>query len=195
MKFKEQKTYLPKVESLDVSTHFVDAKGKVLGRLASNIAYILQGKNNNNYTPFFHSNVQVWVKNIKEIKITGNKLENKIYYRLFSFEENIIHLISKANLCITRAGASTLSELTYLNVPYLAIPYPLAKDNHQYQNALFYKNKDCCWILQQDQLKNKVLANFLINIIKDKDDYLNKKKNMEKSTDFSSDSPATTLVL
>ena len=69
MKFKEQKTYLPKVESLDVSTHFVDAKGKVLGRLASNIAYILQGKNNNNYTPFFHSNVQVWVKNIKELVI------------------------------------------------------------------------------------------------------------------------------
>ena len=89
MKFKEQKTYLPKVESLDVSTHFVDAKGKVLGRLASNIAYILQGKNNNNYTPFFHSNVQVWVKNIKEIKITGNKLENKIYYRHSGYTGNI----------------------------------------------------------------------------------------------------------
>ncbi len=55
-------------------------------------------------------------------------------------------------------------------------PYPLAKDNHQYQNALFYKNKDCCWILQEDQLKNKVLVNFLINIINDKNDYLNKKK-------------------
>ncbi|MBC8295672.1 MAG: UDP-N-acetylglucosamine--N-acetylmuramyl-(pentapeptide) pyrophosphoryl-undecaprenol N-acetylglucosamine transferase, partial [Pelagibacterales bacterium] len=100
--------------------------------------------------------------NIQNLKNFYN--ENKIYFRLFSFEENIINLISKANLCITRAGASTLSELTYLNVPYLAIPYPLAKDNHQYQNALFYKNKDCCWILQQDQLKNKVLANFLINI-------------------------------
>jgi UDP-N-acetylglucosamine transferase subunit ALG13 len=116
--------------------------------------------------------------NIENLKNFYN--ENKIYYRLFSFEENIINLISKANLCITRAGASTLSELTYLNVPYLAIPYPLAKDNHQYQNALFYKSKDCCWILQQDQLKNKVLANFLINIVNDKNDYLNKKKNMEK---------------
>ena len=116
--------------------------------------------------------------NIENLKNFYN--ENKIYYQLFSFEKNIINLISKANLCITRAGASTLSELTYLNVPYLAIPYPLAKDNHQYQNALFYKNKDCCWILQQDQLKNKVLANFLINIINDKNDYLNKKKNMEK---------------
>ena len=106
--------------------------------------------------------------------------KNKIYCRIFSFEENIINLIGKANLCITRAGASTLSELTYLNVPYLAIPYPLAKDNHQYQNALFYKNKNCCWILQEDQLKNKILENFLVNIINDKDDYLDKKKNMEK---------------
>ena len=116
--------------------------------------------------------------NIENLKNFYN--ENKINHQLFGFEENIINLINKANLCITRAGASTLSELTYLNVPYLAIPYPLAKDNHQYQNALFYKNKDCCWLLQQEQLKNKVLANFLINIIKDKDDYLNKKKNMEK---------------
>ena len=116
--------------------------------------------------------------NIENLKYFFNK--NQIYYRLFGFEENIINLISKANLCITRAGASTLSELTYLNVPYLAIPYQLAKDDHQYQNALFYKNKDCCWILQEDQLKNKALENFLINIINDKDDYLNKKKNMKK---------------
>ena len=74
--------------------------------------------------------------------------EHNISCQLFNFEENILKFISNTNLCITRAGASTLSELTYLNIPYLAIPYPFAKDDHQYQNALFYKNRNCCWILK-----------------------------------------------
>jgi len=104
--------------------------------------------------------------------------QNNVPYQLFSFEENILKFISNANLCITRAGASTLSELTYLNIPYLAIPYPSAKDNHQFQNALFYKNKNCCWILKQDDLTDDVLENNLINIIQNKDDYLSKKNSM-----------------
>ena len=102
--------------------------------------------------------------------------QNNISYQLFNFEENILKFISNANLCITRAGASTLSELTYLNIPYLAIPYPSAKDDHQFQNALFYKNKNCCWILRQDEINEEVLENNLINIIQNKVDYLSKKK-------------------
>ena len=105
--------------------------------------------------------------------------QNNISYQLFNFEENILKFISNANLCITRAGASTLSELTYLNIPYLAIPYPSAKDDHQFQNALFYKNKNCCWILKQDEINEEVLENNLINIIQNKADYLSKKKSMK----------------
>ena len=104
--------------------------------------------------------------------------QNNISYKLFNFEENILKFISNANLCITRAGASTLSELTFLNIPYLSIPYPLAKDDHQFQNALFYKNKNCCWILKQDDLNENVLENNLINIIQNKHDYLSKKMSM-----------------
>ena len=104
--------------------------------------------------------------------------QNNISYKLFNFEENILKFISNADLCITRAGASTLSELTFLNIPYLAIPYPFAKDNHQFQNALFYKNKNCCWILKQEDLNEDVLEKNLMNIIQNKDDYLLKKRSM-----------------
>ena len=106
--------------------------------------------------------------------------QNSICYQLFDFEENVLKFISNANLCITRAGASTLSELTFLNIPYLAIPYPSAKDDHQFQNALYYKNRNCCWLLKQEDLKNEVLTNNLINIIENKDDYLAKKNSMKK---------------
>ena len=107
-------------------------------------------------------------------------IKNNIDNKLFDFDENILKYIKSANLCITRAGASTLSELTFLNIPYLAIPYPLAKDDHQYENALFYKKKNCCWLMLQDKLKQNILTNDLINIIENKEEYLLKKKNMKK---------------
>ena len=72
-----------------------------------------------------------------------NNIENKI----FSFEKNFGNIIQQADLCITRAGASTLAELSVLNIPFIAVPLPTSKDNHQSKNANFYKNKDCCWII------------------------------------------------
>ena len=59
--------------------------------------------------------------------------------------------MSKANICITRAGASTLAELTFLNIAYIAIPLPFAKDNHQFENASFYERQGCNWSLIQSE--------------------------------------------
>ena len=113
-------------------------------------------------------------------KLKDFYLENSIENEIFNFESNILKFISKANLCVTRAGASTLSELIFLNIPSLTIPYPHAKDNHQYENALFYSNKDCCWLLKQEELSNNRLTRTLIDIIENKEDYLKKKRNMQK---------------
>ena len=116
-------------------------------------------------------------ENLETLKNFYNS--KNIDHQLFNYKENVFEFISNSNLCITRAGASTLSELTHLNVPYLAIPYPLAKDDHQYENALFYKNKNCCWILKQDEINAEVLSNKLMQIIENKDDYSEKKMNMK----------------
>ena len=48
-------------------------------------------------------------------------------------------IIQKADLCITRAGASTLAELSVLNIPFYSSSLPTSKDNHQFENANFYK--------------------------------------------------------
>jgi len=122
----------------------------------------------------FHQTSFLNYKILKEFYI-----KNNICNKLFDFDQNILKYITRANLCITRGGASTLSELTFLNIPYLVIPYPFAKDDHQLQNALFYKNKNCCWVLSQDQLNQNILTSDLINIIQNKAEYLLKKKNMK----------------
>ena len=106
-------------------------------------------------------------------------LKNKIENELFDYNENIINFMSKSNICITRAGASTLAELIFLNVPHVAIPLPIAKDNHQYENAAFYQQLGCNWILDQNKTNSITLMEKLVNIIENKEEYLIKKNNMK----------------
>lgn len=61
--------------------YHIDAKNKILGRVASEIAVILQGKKSPAYEPRLIGQDKVFVKNFAEIKVTGNKLKGRIYYR------------------------------------------------------------------------------------------------------------------
>ena len=125
-------------------------------------------------------NVYHQINSTQNLDLENFYKQNNIVHNLFNFEEDILKLISDIDLCITRAGASTLSELFFLNIPFLAIPYRLAVDDHQFQNALFYKKKNSCWILKEDEIKHNVLSDFLLNIIQNKNDYILKKENMKK---------------
>ena len=60
--------------------YVVDAEGKTLGRLASEVAKVLRGKNKAIYTPHIDTGDYVIVVNAEKIKVTGKKLDQKIYY-------------------------------------------------------------------------------------------------------------------
>ncbi len=106
-------------------------------------------------------------------------LQKNIENELFDFNSDIFNFMSKSNMCLTRAGASTLAELVFLNLPHVVIPLPTSKDNHQFENAFFYHKLGCNWILNQNEMNNKNLINKFVNIIENKEDYLNKKINMK----------------
>ncbi|MBI2011107.1 MAG: 50S ribosomal protein L13 [Candidatus Colwellbacteria bacterium] len=59
----------------------IDAKNQTLGRLASQIASLLQGKDDPKYNPRLRGETEVVVKNVSGIKLTGRKMEQKVYYR------------------------------------------------------------------------------------------------------------------
>ena len=82
-------------------------------------------------------------------------------------------------MCITRAGASTLAELSILNLPFIAVPLPTSKDNHQYENASFYEKNDCCWIIDQKSFEEKI-EDLLKNILIDRSAFFRKKENLKK---------------
>jgi len=69
--------------------YIVDCTNKSLGRVASEIALILQGKNKPDYFPHKDSGATVLVRNSDKIKFTGNKLKNKFYFRFTGYLGNL----------------------------------------------------------------------------------------------------------
>ncbi len=106
--------------------------------------------------------------------------QNNIESKVFSFDYNLYEILKQGDLCITRAGASSLAELAFLNIPFVAIPLPSSKDNHQYENAKYYKEQDCCWIIDQKSFDEQKFSKFLLTLINKSEDYLMKKNNLQK---------------
>jgi large subunit ribosomal protein L13 len=75
------KTYTPKPTEIQRRWWVVDADGKVLGRLASEIAQVLRGKHKPLFTPHLDTGDFVVVINAERIRVTGNKAEDKTYFR------------------------------------------------------------------------------------------------------------------
>ncbi len=76
-----EKTYYPKSEELSKDWVLVDANDQLLGRLATQIASLLLGKNKPNFTPGVDVGSYVVVINAERVRVTGKKMEEKFYYR------------------------------------------------------------------------------------------------------------------
>jgi large subunit ribosomal protein L13 len=121
------KTYLPKADGADRKWTIVDAEGQVLGRLASQVATRLRGKHRPDFTPHLDTGDFVVVVNAAKIRVTGAKMDNKMYYRYSGYpgglketnlrvmlekkpEEVIFHAV-KGMLPKNRLGRKMLKKL------------------------------------------------------------------------------------
>lgn len=75
------KTFMASASSIDRKWYVVDATGYTLGRLASEVAKVLRGKNKPTYTPSMDTGDYVIVVNAEKVKVTCKKLDQKVYYR------------------------------------------------------------------------------------------------------------------
>jgi large subunit ribosomal protein L13 len=121
------KTYSAKKEDLKQEWYLVDAQDRILGRLATQIANILRGKNKPVFTPYADAGDFVIVTNAEKIRLTGKKLENKCYYRhtgypgglktrtaqeiLTKKPEQLIELAVKGMLPKNRLGRKLIKKL------------------------------------------------------------------------------------
>ena len=74
------KTYMANPDKIERKWYVVDAEGQTLGRLAAEVAKVLRGKNKPECTPHIDTGDNVIVINAEKIKVTGKKLDQKVYY-------------------------------------------------------------------------------------------------------------------
>ena len=130
---------------------------------------------NNFKIKIFHQTSDRNLKNLKNFY-----LKNNVNSKVFSYTTDLHKIIKECDFVITRSGASTINELVFLEKPFLAIPFPFAKDDHQYYNAKYYVEKKLGWLIRESKVKQNFLYKFIGNLIKNKKLLSQKKKNMNK---------------
>ena len=83
------------------------------------------------------------------------------------------------DLIVSRAGASTLSEIIALHIPSILIPSPYVPNNHQYMNALDLKEKDAAIMIEEKNLKSELLVNTIDQLLNNEETIKQMKKNLE----------------
>jgi large subunit ribosomal protein L13 len=133
------KTQQPKAKDIKRNWHLIDAKDKILGRLASKVVKFLMGKHKVNYAPQMDMGDFVVIVNAQDVKVTGKKEKQKLYYRHSGFPggfkqiafsrlrkeqpQKIIELAVKRMLPDNRLRKKRLARLKVF-----------AKENHPYQD-------------------------------------------------------------
>lgn len=126
-------------------------------------------------------------KNYEILFVTGNAsyedvIKNKFptNVHVVPYIENMTRIMKKTDLIVSRAGASTLSEIIALKVPSILIPSPYVAENHQYKNALDLINKDAALMIEEKELKGDILVRTIDNLIDNEEKIKSIKKNLEE---------------
>lgn len=126
-------------------------------------------------------------KDYSVIIVTGTTYYQKVRDKKFPANVKVVPFIYEmprvmkiTDLMVTRAGASTMSEITALEVPAIFIPSPYVVNNHQYKNALDLVNNKAGLMLEEKDLNENSLIDLIDKTIADKDKLLEMKKNLRK---------------
>lgn len=126
-------------------------------------------------------------KSYQVIYVTGNGYYDKVKNRVFPdnvkvvpFIQNLPAVMKCADLMVSRAGASTISEITALGIPTVFIPSPYVTNNHQYKNAMDLVKKDAALILEENNLTKNNFIKTVDDILDNDDEYNKIKTNISK---------------
>ena len=106
--------------------------------------------------------------------------DNKIKNNVYKFDKKLLQNLKYYDLAISRSGSSVINELCQIGIPFIAVPFPNATDNHQYLNAKYYEDLGACWICQQSEFNNDKITNLLNTIFQNQTEYFKKKQILDK---------------
>ena len=126
-------------------------------------------------------------KDYEVMFVTGNtyyekakKMKTPENVKIVPFIYGMPSLMKVTDLMVSRAGASTMSEILSLKVPTIFIPSPYVTNNHQFKNAMDLVNKKAAWILEENDLTEKKLIGLIDNALTNKEEYNNIKSKLKE---------------
>lgn len=124
-------------------------------------------------------------ENYNILYITGKNYYDEFNKNKFSknvtivpFIDNLSSLLKDIDIMVTRAGASTISEITSLGIPSILIPSPYVANNHQYYNALSLKNNNACILIEEKDLNKDILKEKINYLLTNQEIYNTYKTNL-----------------
>lgn len=126
-------------------------------------------------------------KNVYE-EVNKNNFPSNV--KVVPYIENMARIMKNTDLIVTRAGASTLSEIIALDLPSILIPSPYVPNNHQYKNAIDLVNSNASILVEENDLKGDILVRIIDEIVNDENKIRKMKNNLK---DFKMDNSATII--
>lgn len=128
----------------------------------------------------FDSKYEVLIVTGKNYYEEFNKYERGKNVFVFPYIDDLARLMKVTDILVTRAGATTLSEIMTLKTPSIFIPSPYVTENHQYKNAMYLVNKNAGVLLEEKDLTCESLINKINTLINDNKKLSEIKENLEK---------------
>ena len=97
--------------------------------------------------------------------------------KIVPYLDDMLSVMKRTDLMVTRTGASTIAEITALGIPSILVPSPYVTHNHQYKNALVLEKNNAAVIIEEDKFNGEILTKTIDEILKDPKKYDIMKKN------------------
>ena len=116
---------------------------------------------------------EAYYEEFKKLKLSDN-------VKIYSKREDLIQIMKQADLIVSRAGATIISEITGLGISSILIPSPYVTNNHQYKNALDLAKNDACVLLEEKDFNKDSLLSTIDSVLNDKEKMIVLKTNSRK---------------
>ena len=145
-----------------------------LGSMTVNAFFkdVLKSFKDKNYEVLYITG-EAYYEEFKKLKLTSN-------VKICSKREDLLQIMKIADLIVSRAGATIISEITGIGIASILIPSPYVTNNHQLKNALELKNNNACVLLEEKELTKEKLLEEIEEILYDSEKMREMKKNCLK---------------
>ncbi|MDD2470075.1 MAG: glycosyltransferase, partial [Bacilli bacterium] len=134
--------------------------------------FMLQAFNNKEYEVLYITGNNHY-DSFKDLNVASN-------IKIVPYVEDLTRLMKAADLMVSRAGATTMSEIIALTIPTILIPSPHVTENHQFKNAMDLSEKEAAILLEEKDLNGDILVRLVDDLFRDTEKYNKMKKNLSR---------------